>query len=342
VRSDRLLATLLLLQTHGRLSAPEIARRLEVSTRTVTRDVEALSAAGVPVYSERGRRGGVVLLPGFRTDLTGLTDVEMRALFVHGGVGSGERGLAPALASAVRKLMAAVPPERRPGVDAARRRVLVEPLGWRRAADEVPALPALEAAVLADERIRIRYRPAGDGRGEGVRTVDPYGLVSKGGTWYLVAAHRGALRLYRVGRVLEVTATGVPARRPDDRGLDEVWAGLRDGVERAPDPMVVRLRVDPAWRDAVLRVVAPQLVGPPVRSGTGHPDEVELTFRAAGAARGALLGFGAVLEVLSPPGVRADLAATAAGVVDLYAAGLPGSAPNIVPPGGARRYGRAP
>ena len=115
MRSDRLLATLLLLQTHGRLSAPELARRLEVSTRTVARDVESLSAAGVPVYVERGRWGGVVLLPGFRTDVTGLTDTEMRALFVLGGTGSDERGLTAALASAVRKLLAAVPAERRAG-----------------------------------------------------------------------------------------------------------------------------------------------------------------------------------------------------------------------------------
>ena len=312
MRSDRLLATLLLLQTHGRLPAPEIARRLEVSTRTVARDVEALSSAGVPVYAERGRLGGVVLLPGFSTDVTGLTDDEMRALFVLGGSGSEERGLAPALASAVRKLVAAVPAERRATVDAARRRVLVEQRGWRRGAEEVPALPGIEAAVVADERIRMRYRSS---TGGGMRTVDPYGLVSKAGTWYLVAAHRGEARLYRVGRVDEVHRTGTPARRPDDRSLEEVWSGLRDGVERAPDAVTVRLRVDRAWRETLLRVVASQLVGEPVVVG---PERLELRFRAPGAALGVLLGFGEAVEVLEPVSLRADMALVAASVVALY------------------------
>ena len=316
MRSDRLLATLLLLQTHGRLPAPELARSLEVSTRTVARDVEALSAAGVPVYAERGRLGGVVLMPGFRTDVSGLTDGEMRALLA---LTDGEQGgsLGRAVSSAVRKLLAAVPEVRRPGIAAARRTVVVEQHGWHRAgqpAGDDPALAELERAVAADERVRIRYRSASGGT-PGWRTVDPYGLVSKAGTWYLVAAARGTPRMFRVSRVEEVAATGTPARRPDDRDLDAVWVELRDRLEQAPEAVTVRVRVDPARRAMVERVVAAQLVGPPEDGG---PDVVHLPFRAAGAAVGSLLGFGAMVEVLGPPEVRALMADRAAEVVTLY------------------------
>jgi predicted DNA-binding transcriptional regulator YafY len=321
VRSDRLLATLLLLQTHGRLPAPELARRLEVSTRTVARDVEALSAAGVPVYAERGRNGGVVLLPGFRTDVSGLTDGEMRALLA---LTDGEQGgsLGRAVASAVRKLLAAVPESRRTGIAAARRTVVVEQQGWHRAgqaAGDVPALAELERLVAADERVRIRYRPGSGGSAgaAGWRTVDPYGLVSKAGTWYLIAAVRGSPRMWRVSRVEEVVGTGTPAHRPDDRDLEQVWIELRDRLEQAPEAVTVAVRVDPARRAMVERVVTAQLVAPPEPDGTA-PDVVHLPFRAAGAAVGALLGLGAMVEVLGPPPVRSLMAERAADVVALY------------------------
>lgn len=311
MRSNRLLATLLLLQAHGRLPGPEIARRLEVSTRTVARDVEALSAAGVPVYAERGRHGGVVLMPGFRTDVSGLTDTEMRALLA---LTDQQGDLGRELASAVRKLLAAVPEARRSDITRARRTVIVEPHGWRRPVADTPALAVLQRAVAADERVRLRYRPASSGT-TGTSTVDPYGLVSKAGVWYLVAARRGAARMFRVDRVEDAEATGAPARRPDDRDLEEVWTELRDRLEAAPDPVVVPVRVDPAWRERLLRVVAPQLVEAPRHL---DDDRLELAFRATGAAVGALLGFGAAVEVLGPDAVRAEMAARAADVVSIY------------------------
>lgn len=316
MRSDRLLATLLLLQTHGRLPAPEIARRLEVSTRTVHRDVEALSAAGVPVYTERGRAGGVALLPGYRTDVTGLTDDEMGALL--GVAGADERGLGPATASAVRKLLAAVPAARRERLERSRRRLLVESRGWRRGEDEVPALPAIEAVLAADERLRLHYRSS-TAPGPSWRTVDPYGLVSKAGTWYLVAAHRGRARMYRVSRVLDAVATGTPARRPDDRSLEQVWAQLRDRLEDPGTvPVTVRLRLRASSAVAVLRLAEPQLAGPPEEVGAdGDHVLVDAPFRAAPAVR-VLLGFGDAVEVLAPPEVRADVADAAESAAAVY------------------------
>ena len=333
MRSDRLLATLLLLQTHGRMAAPEIARRLEVSTRTVSRDVEALSAAGVPVYCERGRRGGVVLVEGYRTDVTGMTDEEVRALVALGSSADGG-ALGPALASASRKLLAALPEARRPGVDRARRRLLVEHQGWRRAPEDLPALPALDAALVADERVRLRYA-TGDAPTAPWRTVDPYGLVSKAGTWYLVAAHRGVPKMFRVSRVREVAATGVPARRPDERDLAEVWAELRDRLETPTVEVEVRLRVDPAWAPTLRRVHLAQLAGPWRHEGV-EPDGREVLvapFRSLLAARAALLGYAETVEVVAPDELRAEMTAAARRVVALYTPGLDRSSlPDPCPP----------
>lgn len=319
VRSDRLLATLLLLQTHGRLPAPEIARRLEVSTRTVRRDVDALSSAGVPVYCERGRRGGVALLEGYRTDVTGMTDDELRALVA---LGSSDGALGPALASASRKLLAALPAARREGVDRARRRLLVEHQGWRRAPEDLPALPALDTALVADERVRLHYA-TGDAAVATWRTVDPYGLVSKAGTWYLVAAHRGRPKMYRVSRVRDVARTGTPARRPDDRDLAEVWAELRDRLQEPTAEVEVRVLVDPAWAPTLRRVALAVLAGPWRQEGTA-PDGREVLvapFRSVLAARAGLLGYGDAVEVLEPESLRADMAEAAARVVALYRGG---------------------
>jgi predicted DNA-binding transcriptional regulator YafY len=325
VRSDRLLATLLLLQTHGRLPAPEIARRLEVSTRTVARDVEALSSAGVPVYCERGRRGGVALVEGYRTDVTGMTDDEVRALVAVGASGG---ALGPALASASRKLLAALPEARREDVDRARRRLLVEQEGWRRAPEDLPALPALDAALVADERVRIRYA-TGDAAVATWRTVDPYGLVSKAGTWYLVAAHRGQPKMYRVGRVRDVAATGRPARRPDERDLAEVWAELRDRLQTPTEEVEARVLVDPDWAPTLRRVALAVLAGPWRHEGTA-PDGREILvapFRSLLAARAGLLGYGEAVEVLAPLALREEMARAAARVVALYGSSPP-SAPD--------------
>ncbi|MDD7924971.1 helix-turn-helix transcriptional regulator [Actinomycetospora chibensis] len=318
VRSDRLLATLLLLQSHGRLPAPEIARRLEVSRRTVSRDVEALSAAGVPVYCERGRNGGVALLEGYRTDVTGMTDEELRALVALGSSADGG-ALGSSLASASRKLLAALPEARRAGVDRARRRLLVEHQGWRRAPEALPALPALDAALVADERVRLQYA-TGDAAHATWRTVDPYGLVSKAGTWYLVAAHRGRPKMYRVSRVRAVAATGTPARRPDERDLAEVWTELRERLETPTAEIEVRLLVDPAWAPTLRRVHLAVLAGPWRTEGVdpGGREILVAPFRSLIGARAGLLGYGEAVEVLEPAALREEMADAAARVVAMY------------------------
>ena len=190
MRSDRLLSLLLILQARGRVTAPAVATDLEVSVRTVYRDVEALSAAGVPVWTEQGRGGGIALMPGYRTDMTGLTAEESRALVaLTGRAVPDDLGMGSALAAAVHKLVAAVPASHRAAAEQARDRVLVDHAGWYRHDTEAPQLPVIQEAVWDDRRLRVRYRH-GDGETADY-LLDPYGLVVKAGVWYLVAATAG-------------------------------------------------------------------------------------------------------------------------------------------------------
>ncbi|MFD7816194.1 helix-turn-helix transcriptional regulator [Streptomyces sp. NPDC059785] len=317
MKSDRLLSILLLLQTRGRVTAPELAERLEVSVRTVYRDVEALSAAGVPVYTERGRHGGIELLAGFRTDVTGLTADESRALFVLAAQDAhAALGLDAALASALRKVMAALPAPHRPAADLTGRRVLVDATRWlggpRRAVD----LAVLQDAVFADRRLRLRYRHSGHADPR-TYTVDPYGLVSKAGVWYLVADRRGRPRLFRADRVRSATPLAEPVRRRPGVELADVWEVLRRRVEERPGGLDVTVRVRRSRLDLFLRLNAASLAALPDDDGVSEWVTARLSYGVVGEAR-ALLAFGDRIEVLEPDEVRAELAAAAASVTELY------------------------
>ncbi|WP_344577676.1 YafY family protein [Nonomuraea roseoviolacea] len=333
MRSDRLLSIMLLLQTYGRMSAGTLAERLEVSVRTVMRDVEALSSAGVPVYTVRGPHGGIALLPGFRTDVTGLTTDEARALFVLlSGTAHDELGLGRAIGSALRKVMAALPASHRPEADLASRRVLIDPVRWRGGpAQPAPDLAVLQEAVFGDRRLRLRYRHGGDSRPRAY-TLDPYGLVNKAGVWYLVADHRGEPKLFRADRVSSAEVADQPARRRDGLELAALWDTLRRRVDDVPTPVPVTVSVRRDVLDRFLRVhqadLAPSAPSAPSGSsaasfgpsgGDGERVGVELRFRSLGAA-GALLAFGPDVEVLEPAELRDALARRAAETAALYAA----------------------
>ena len=322
MKSGRLLEMLLLLQARGAFTAAELAERLEVSTRTVYRDAEALSSAGVPIYTERGRAGGIRLLPGYRTDVTGLTQDEARALFVlTTGSAQEDLGLGTAARSAILKVMRAVPEPFRPAATATSQRILVDPAGWMRSPDPVGALGVLQAAVFTDRRLRLRYRSSGHRepeaeRSASVRVVDPYGLVCKAGIWYLVADSGGEPRLFRVSRVVSAVADEEPVRRRDGVSLAGLWASLRREVEDRPAPLEVVVRVRREWLDMFGRICAANLTGP-LPPATGEWIELRMRFAGVKAAR-TLLSFGANVEVMSPVSVRADLAAVAAEITELY------------------------
>ena len=317
MKSGRLLEMLLLLQARGQVTAAELAARLEVSPRTVYRDAEALSSAGVPIYTERGRAGGIRLLPGYRTDVTGLTRDEARALFVLTTGGAQEDlGLGAAARSAILKVMRAVPEPFRPAAAATSQRILVDPARWMRAPDPVGPLGVLQAAVFTGRRLRLRYRSSGQ-RSATERIVDPYGLVCKAGIWYLVADQDGEPRLFRVSRVLSAVEDEAAVQRRAGVELAELWETLRRHVEDRPAEVPVVARVRRERLDMFRRICASYLEEGGEEVCDEEWAEVRLRFAAVPAAR-TLLSFGSDVEVISPPEVRADLSSAAAEVVARY------------------------
>ena len=253
MRADRLVSLVLLLRQHGRLSATALAARLEVSTRTVLRDIEALSAAGVPVYAERGRHGGFTLLPGFRTELTGLSHDEALALLVAGSRrGAQSFGLGSALASAMLKVVDALPESHRATAAGSSRRLLVDPrtdlLSRPQPADDVPdaVVGEVRRAVLVGRKLRLRY--AAVGQDPRWRTVDPIGLVTVRGQGYLLATRSGAERTYRLSRILAAEQLAEPAERPDHVDLDRAWQERSARFRSGGDLVTVLVRLDPDRR----------------------------------------------------------------------------------------------
>jgi predicted DNA-binding transcriptional regulator YafY len=310
MRADRLLSILLLLQAHGRLSASELARRLEVSRRTVYRDLDALSGAGVPVVTDRGPNGGAYLLGGYRTDLTGLNEIELEALLAFGGQGpAADLGLGPELDRASRKLAVAARGDR---AGRLRERVLIDGERWFRTAPVPPHLTRVQDALWLDRRLRLRYRRTLDRLVD--RTVEPYGLVCKAGTWYMLAGIGGEPRVYRVSRIEDAEMTDETFKRPADFDLRSAWAKqvVRFKGSRL-ERVSVRVRVEPAVSGPFTRVIGDQIVD---RLGDGV---VILEFPANEAAVSLLAPFGRAVEVLEPQEIRRRLAEIGRQLSGLYA-----------------------
>ncbi|GAA1454799.1 helix-turn-helix transcriptional regulator [Nocardiopsis tropica] len=320
MRADRLVSLVLLLRRHGRLSATALARELEVSTRTVLRDIDALSAAGVPVYAERGRHGGFALLPGFRTELTGLSHDEALALLIAGSRrGAQAFGLGSALASAVLKVVDALPEKDRTTAADAARRLLVDPgtdlLARRLEAEEVPdtVVSEIRRAVFAGHRLRIHYAAAD--REPTWRTVDPIGLVTVREQGYLLATRSGADRTYRLSRVLAAEELDEPARRPERVDLDRAWQERSTRFRTGGDQVAVLVRVDPARRE--------ELVGTALAVLSEEADadgrlRLEVAFQDARHAEWALWQLSTDAEALAPQWLRTSLRDRAAAIAACY------------------------
>ena len=320
MRASRLVSVLLLLQARGQLTAGELAAELEVSERTIHRDVEALSASGVPIYAERGSHGGIRLVDGYRTRLTGMTGEEAEALFLAGMPGpAAELGLGTVVAGAQLKVLASLPPELRARASRLVERFHLDAGDWFRRTQPVPHLGALSDAVWSATRIAIDYD-----RGEGParRLLEPLGLVLKAGTWYVVAAVDGQFRTYRVSRVVGAEPTAERFDRPEGFDLARYWAESSEAYERDVARIEVTVRVRPdrldILRDAVgnATVEAAEYLSDldpegwlRLRVRLDWPDEAPLT----------LLRAGPWLEVLDPPEVRSRLAAAARAIAERYA-----------------------
>lgn len=320
MRSDRLLAILLLLQTRGRCTAPQLAEQLEVSVRTIYRDVEALSSAGVPVYTEQGRGGGVRLIAGYRTDATGLTTGEAQALFTFSGrTATGDSATDAHLRAAFRKLLAALPAEQRPAAERGEQRILVEPQGWGRRTETGEFLDVLQQAVVDGCSVFLRYRRPRREPAEYV--VHPVGLVAKAGVWYLVACRDGEPRTYRSGRIEHAELRGPVALPPDLPPLAELWLTMRAAFERPGTGVVIEVRAPhDVTRDLIEGTSAAVVAEPTKRRDPEHEghDLVTLTFRSLGHARALLLGHYDRLEIVSPDDLIAEFAAAGRALTERY------------------------
>lgn len=318
MRADRLLSILLLLQVHRRLTAGTLAERLGVSERTVYRDMDALSASGVPVYAERGTNGGWQLTDEYQTRLTGLTQEEIQATFLAQPTRLlADLGLRQAAEVAALKLQAALPSTQRDRATQAQQTILLDMSGWRQSVEEVPMLPQLHAAIWRGRRIAFAYARSDGAAVE--RIADPLGLVAKGRLWYLIAAVDGEPRTYRVGRIREATILDEPATRPEGFDLATFWEEASSNfVERLPRYPVVA-RVTPAMLARLEhhernRQVRP--LGPPDAEGW---ITVSLQMETLDSASEYLLGLGPALEVLEPAILRERIIAQAAAVSRRYA-----------------------
>jgi predicted DNA-binding transcriptional regulator YafY len=305
MRASRLVQLLLFLQTRGRTTAAVLARELEVSERTVHRDVDALSAAGVPIYAERGPHGGIQLIDGYRTRLTGLTGEEAEALFLSGLPGpAAELGLGTVVAAARLKVLAALPSELRVRASRLVERFHLDAAGWFHASEEVPHLAVLAEAVWESRRLQITYR-RGDQEVE--RSLEPLGLVLKAGVWYLVASSEGQARTYRVSRIATAIAREEAAPRPPDFDLAAYWAESITAYERDAPRIAITIRIDPS----VLGVLADAVGSQAVRQAETIPAQdpegwVHLRLRADWPEEvpGRLIMLGSRAEILEPPEVR--------------------------------------
>ena len=314
MRADRLVAILLMLQSRGRVTAPEVAAELEISERTARRDLDALATAGLPVYSTQGRNGGWELLGGGKTDLSGLNAAEARALFLVAGPSS---STTPELRAALRKLVRALPESFRTQAEAASAAVVVDPAGWDGRSSPIytpPHLDALQAAVVEGRQVRLGYVARDQTPTQ--RTVHPLGLATKGRAWYLVADTEAGERTFRVDRVTAVEQTGEAVVRPAGFDLAASWRSVVHTVEERRTPAHASVVGPPAIVPFVRWVFGNRVsIGPPDADGQ---IPIEVRCHTMDRLAHELAGFGRTLEVIEPPELRHQLATIGAELTALY------------------------
>jgi len=322
MRASRLISVLLLLQSRGRMTAQQLADELEVSVRTVYRDVEELSASGIPVFADRGAHGGFQLVEGYRTRLTGLTPQEAETLFLSGYPGpAAELGLGTVLAAAQLKVLAALPPELRSRASRIRQRFHLDVPGWFSEPEVTPFLQQIADAVWSDRRLQMSYRRGGDDQVVD-RLVDPLGVVLKAGVWYLVARSGADFRTYRISRIVGLAITDEKFARPEEFDLAEHWARTVSDYEASLPSFraVVRVREGSLWRvgEVVGQTSARAAIDAATKDEAGWY-VLELSMGELDYARSQLLAFGAELEVIAPPELRDQVSEAARSLAELYA-----------------------
>jgi predicted DNA-binding transcriptional regulator YafY len=327
MRASRLVSLLMLLQARGRLTAAELAGELEVSVRTIYRDVGALAAAGVPLYGDAGRDGGYRLLSGYRTRLTGLTSDEAEVLLLGGLPGpAADLGLGPALAGAQRKLLAALPVELRERARLVRERFHLDAPGWYHDAEPLPHLVVVAEAVWQQRSLRMAYRrwraPT-----DVTRIVDPLGLVLKAGRWYLVARCTEHLRTYRVAQILDVEPLATRFERPDGFDLGAYWCGYLADFDVRRHRAIAEVRLSPHGAERLAHLMDQAVGAAAERHGEPDADgwvRTRIPIETIEHAMSELLRLGADVEVLAPLELRRRIAEVGAALVRVYQTGPAG------------------
>ncbi|MFI7130405.1 helix-turn-helix transcriptional regulator [Nonomuraea sp. NPDC050153] len=314
MRADRLVAVLLLMQSRGRVTAAELAAELEVSVATARRDLEALSAAGVPVYPQAGRGGGWSLLGGARTDLSGLTANEAEALFLLAGPAA---AATPEVKSALRKLVRALPQTFRDDAEAAAEAVVIDPTGWgERDPDRPELVRVLQSATVRRRKVRLGYEGRSGERTH--RLVEPWGLVDKDDVWYLIAGTEAGQRTFRADRIVEAEVTELTFERPEGFVLSEAWGRVVDEMERRRSllsaTVLIAERFLPVLRHQFGRHCEVERVEEDGRARVRVAAPMALTIAEQ------LAGWGAMMEVVEPAEVRAHLARIGSELVERYRA----------------------
>jgi len=320
MRASRLLSILLLLQTRGRMTAQALADEFETSVRTIYRDIDHLSAAGVPVYADRGRSGGFQLLEGYRTRLTGLSPAEAETLFLSGLPGpAADLGLGDAMAAAQLKLLAALPDEGRSGAARIGSRFHLDPIGWYRNAEHTEVLPSLAEAVWTARRIKVRYE---SWAGVVDRELEPLGLTLKAGVWYVVAQAGGKPRTYRVSNVQALDLLPETFERPAGFDLAAYWqAWVRDFEDRLHQGEAV-LRLSPVGLRTICNVspVAERAARAATAFDAAGWATVTIPIESVEHAASDFLKLGVEAEVLAPAELRDRMAEIAGRLREIYAA----------------------
>jgi predicted DNA-binding transcriptional regulator YafY len=322
VRAGRLVSLLLLLQTRGRLTAQALADELEVSVRTVYRDVESLGAAGVPIYADRGPAGGYQLLDGYRTRLTGLTTAEAETLFLAGMPGpAAELGLGSVLAAAELKLRAALPGDLAARSGRVRERFHLDAPGWFRVSEPTPHLATVAEAVWQGRPLEVRYRRWKAPR-EVTRKLQPLGVVLKAGRWYLVATSNEKTTAYRVTNILDAGLLDGRVVRPDGFDLAAFWQEWTDRYERSVYRAEASVRLRATALERMAFIFPPEMsrlaranATPPDADGWVH---TVVPIESVRHGHIELLKLGADAEVLGPPELRECFADTARGLAATY------------------------
>lgn len=321
MQASRLLSILMLLQARGRVTAATLAQAMEVSQRTILRDIDQLSAAGVPLWGERGRAGGFQLREGWSTQLTGMTEPEANALLLAGLPGPAtELGLGAAAASARLKMVASLPCAWREQADRMGQRLHIDPVDWYRAQDTPQFLREVADAVWHGRRLTVDYE---SWRGAAQRELEPLGLVLKAGAWYVVARTVGSEseRTYRLASILALKAMGRSFKRPRGFDLARSWQISAARFEAELHKLQARVRVSPRglkWlSNGRIRVIAlPDEAGH--RSARAGWREVLLPIESIEHGARQLLSFGAEVEVIEPAALRSEVLKQARGAVALY------------------------